>query len=425
MKNTIYIIACLLLPLYSLCQDKIVGKVLSDKGAPLAGASVFIPSSAIGVVTNKEGEFVLENIPKTNFKLAVSFIGYEVLVQTVKVAALKEIYTIQLKLKSSELADVVIRNYDRNGWAKWGKVFSDEFIGESAFAQYCKITNKDVIKFVFSESKQELRAYASEPLIIDNTALGYRIMVELVDFMCHTDRHEVDYKMYTFFTAMQGTEDEEVMWKQNREMSYSLSLMHFMRSLYEENLKQEGYDIRIMLRKENAEKLRVNNLYQSVEKEVKDSVGKNNMKEKELLRIAEKNFSKDSLKYYRKVLNQQGRTEEILPAKVAFNQIAHHTDSGTVVLDFPDYLHITYKRKKEPLEYFDFRNQVVTTSNMLRATSMQAAVQDWPKTVFKLTEAMPIEVFESGYFNNTNLMLDGFWGWWEKLATKLPYEYNP
>jgi hypothetical protein len=425
MKNIICIIACFLLPLYSLCQSKIAGKVVSEKGIPLVGASVFIPSSAIGVVTDKEGAFVLENIPKTNFKLAVSFVGYEVYVQTIKIAALKEDYTISLKPKSAELADVVIRNYERDGWKRWGKFFSDEFIGESAFTQYCTITNKDVIKFVFSETKKELYAYASEPLIIDNAALGYRILVELVDFMCHTDRHEVDYKMYTFFTPMHGTEEEEVVWKQNREMAYSLSLMHFMRSLYEENLKQEGYDIRVMQRKENTEKVRVNDLFKSAEAAIIDSVGKKNIKEKEVAKLAEKNFVKDSLKYYRKVLNQQDRSEEILPAKVTFRQIARHTDSGTVILDFPDYLYIAYKRQKEPLEYFDFRNQVVTTSNMLRATSAQAAVQDWPKTVFNLTEGIPIEVSESGYFNNTNLMLDGFWGWWEKLATKLPYEYNP
>jgi hypothetical protein len=424
MKNLLNIISFLFIQYSAVCQNTIRGKVVSDKGLPLAGASLFIPSTTIGAITNKDGEFVVQNIPVSSFKLAVSFVGYQVSIQNISPALQKERIIIYLKPKSDELSNVVIRNYERNGWDKWGKVFISEFIGESAFAQHCSILNKDVIKFVFLAENKELRAYATEPLIVDNTALGYRILVELIYFKCYTNRHEADYKMFTFFTPLNGNEDEIVAWKQNRELAYSLSLMHFMRSLFTGNIKQEGFDIRMLYRKWNVEKKRVLSIYNDGIKAVKDSLGKVRTNDKEIEKMVEKRIKKDSVKLYRRILDQEDWTENIDNEKMGVKQIIRHTDTGTAILHFPNYLHVAYKRKKEPSEYFNFRNQVATMGDRLPATSIKSMVKDWPKTVLKLTEDIPIEISESGYFNNSNLMLDGFWGWWEKLATKLPYEYN-
>ena len=64
-------------------QEQVAGKVVTEKGNPLAGASVFIPNTSIGTVTDKNGEFVLNRLPKGNFKLVASFVNYTTVVKNV------------------------------------------------------------------------------------------------------------------------------------------------------------------------------------------------------------------------------------------------------------------------------------------------------------------------------------------------------
>jgi hypothetical protein len=38
----------------------------------------------------------------------------------------------------------------------------------------------------------------------------------------------------------------------------------------------------------------------------------------------------------------------------------------------------------------------------------------------------PVTLFANGsYFAGSNLSLSGFWGWWEKIAIMLLYDYEP
>lgn len=54
--------------------EKITGKVVDETGEPVIGASVKVQKSAIGTITNLDGEFVL-NVPKKSI-IEISFIGY-------------------------------------------------------------------------------------------------------------------------------------------------------------------------------------------------------------------------------------------------------------------------------------------------------------------------------------------------------------
>lgn len=55
--------------------QQIKGKVTDEKGEPIIGANVMVPGTAIGTVTNIDGNFIL-SVPKGS-DLKVSFIGYE------------------------------------------------------------------------------------------------------------------------------------------------------------------------------------------------------------------------------------------------------------------------------------------------------------------------------------------------------------
>jgi hypothetical protein len=405
------------------CQEKISGKVVSENKEVLVGASVFIPNTAIGTTTNSSGEFVLNNIPKGSFKLAISFVGYDVLTTNIPGTERSSNYVFKLTHKIEELESVVISKYDKGGWPKWGQTFTEAFVGTSSYAENCNIINKEVIRFLYLKELNELRAHADKPLIIENRSLGYRITVELVGFTYDLLTSRVDYQMYSFFESLPGTEEQMIAWKNNRKEAYAYSLMHFMRSVFSGELKNEGFEVRMIERKTNTEKIRVQGLYKKEFELVKDSLNKQEMREKSLHRLVERRFSKDSLKYYRRVLEQDDRTQKIHDKPLSFNQFASKSDS-TVQLDFENYLLVTYNRKREPAEYFAFRN-ISTEDHTLPPIGATTDKKEFPYTVLYLTQGIPIEINENGYFNNIDLILDGFWGWWERLGTKLPYDYNP
>ncbi len=424
-KKIQWLVSLLLVPVLLICQDKISGKVVSDKQVPLAGASVFIPNTTTGDITHNNGEFVLHNMPAGNSRIVVSFVGYQTVTLTVNPKN-SEGYIITLNPLIRDLQDITLRPYDKDGWELWGQVFTSAFIGNAAYATKCVIKNKDAIKFLYNENTHQLNAWAEAPLIIENNALGYIIRLTLADFVYNTETKNVDYRSYSFFTEMEGNEKEKDKWKKNRMKAYDYSMMHFMRTLYSGELAKEGYEIRRMEKRKNVERQRIQSLYQQSFLRIKDSIGTTALKENMINKLIERSFKKDSLKYYRSVLEQNENTVKLHKQLLTVKNFLTKTDSNTVILNFNDYLHVTYKKTKEPDEYVQFINnneEGISQSGVLNATMLNTTLKN-PSTEFNLQQGIPIEISENGYFANIDLYMVGFWGWWEKLATKLPYGYK-
>lgn len=403
------------------CQEKISGKVISEKGEALQQVSVFISNSSIGTYTDAKGEFTLSRLPEGTVTIIVSHISYEVATVSVPAAARNKRYIIQMQPKSNDLAGVLVGKYDKRGWKKWGDTFTEVFIGTSSYAKDCILKNTDAIYFNFNQKTKHLRAYTNENLVIENKALGYRMTVTLADFMYDLSAKVVDYQVYTLFAEMEGTDDEEAEWQKNRAAVYSLSMVHFMRALYARNFRNEGFQLRWIEMKANAEKQRVQALYKNKFAKIKDSIGSAQMAGISINKLIEKTFSKDSLSYYNKVLKEEDRTGNLHLELLGFKDIARSTDSNTVLFHFDGYLQITYTKTKEPEEYTAYKNKIFGASNPSETNNLRS----YPSTELTLTQGIPIEVTEKGYFNNIDLFITGFWGWWEKMATKLPYEYEP
>ena len=73
-----FFILTLLVSFNTIGQDIIQGKVTAkDNGDAIAGASVYISNTTIGVATDGNGVFKLTNTPKIPFVLNVSSIGFK------------------------------------------------------------------------------------------------------------------------------------------------------------------------------------------------------------------------------------------------------------------------------------------------------------------------------------------------------------
>lgn len=88
-------------------QNSIKGNVVDEKGDPLIGVSVMVEGTTTGVITDFDGNFVLEG-DFNNSKLRFSYIGY--ITQTVYVNGKTQL-SIVMKEDSKQLEEVVVVGY--------------------------------------------------------------------------------------------------------------------------------------------------------------------------------------------------------------------------------------------------------------------------------------------------------------------------
>jgi hypothetical protein len=231
-------------------QSGIKGMVLdSITKQPLSGINLFLSHTSIGTNTDQTGHFFLEKIPQGKFELVISSLNYETRTISINSGHLPENLQILLKPSAHELQEVIVEPYDQDGWEKWGKYFNAHFIGSSSLSEDCKLLNPDVVKFRYSRKNNLVRAFANEKLQFENKKLGYRIQYLLTKFEFNFSERSFYYSGYPQFEEMQAKNPEETKrWERKRLEAYQGSIMHFMRSIYQDRLKEEGFQIQQIMK---------------------------------------------------------------------------------------------------------------------------------------------------------------------------------
>ena len=86
---------------YAAAQNKITGIVTDQNNKPLANASIFVPDLNKGTVSDKNGHYILQNLPKGKFKIQFSFLGF---VSNIETAQLNDRdLTLNSKLKQTSI----------------------------------------------------------------------------------------------------------------------------------------------------------------------------------------------------------------------------------------------------------------------------------------------------------------------------------
>lgn len=380
-----YFVLFLLLPAVSFCQKLIKGEVVdAEKGSAIAGASVFLNNTSVGTTANAQGKFGL-TIPQGKYELIVSSIGYETVNQVVSAADVADFITIRLNPKAQELENVVVEPFEKDGWEKWGRFFTDNFIGTTANARDCKIKNTKAIRFRNNKKTGELTAIAFEPLTIENKALGYQVKYQLENFSYNFNTHYLLYQGYPFFEPMKGSAARQRRWEQERKEAYEGSTMHFMRSVFRNTVDEEGFNVFRLYKKQNTEKLRIRKL------------------------VINFNKHTDSTDYYNSVLRQPNEFDIVAKQKLSGDSIAFAYDSTTAGMYFDNYLLIVYRNRMAPVEYRKFYPD--------NGSAMASQIT--------LLNGRPLEVqYNGSYFNPADLLNLGYWSWSEKISTMLPFDYK-
>lgn len=400
------ILVLILLVVTADAQQTIRGRVVNEAtGAAIPGSSVFISNSSKGTVTNSEGQFELQDIPPGKHDLVISCIGYETNVYSFSEQQLPLQLKVQLSIRVKELANVTVEPFLEEGWDKWGKMFMDNFIGTTENGMHCKIKNTNKIRFRYYKKSNRVTAYADEPVIIENKALGYTIKYQLENFEVSFKEHTTFYLGYPLFEdkTKEGKEPKDK-WLRRRTEAFKGSVVHFMQSLYNNKLKEEGFEVRRMTRIPNAEKERVKQIYKELAKTIKTSPGGG--------MVVEVGASGDSSAYYQQVMRQKDHIDVYGAGLLTADSLIVQTEGKYKALYFPNYLYITYKGEYEEEAYL--------------RSAMENRKPGFQRSLVMLLNDEFITVDDQGnYYNPQDFFTSWYWGWSEKISNLLPVDYVP
>lgn len=279
MKKLFLTVPVLLFSILTFSQSisyQIAGKVIdAATKLPLQGASVFAQNSTMGTATFAEGDFSFW-LPNGGYDLAITFTGYETVTKRVSMNDTENknlLFELKQKDKAMEEVSIKTSNEIKDGWQKQGDFFTEYFIGKTSNSKHCVLKNKEALKFYFSKKRNRLKVLAAEPLLIENMALGYVIKYTLDSFVYDYNTQVSTFTGYPLFEPMQPADAVQAnLWQANRQVAYKGSILHFMRSVYQKKLSEEGFEIQFIIKNNNEEMaIPVKNMYGGINYNKDDS----------------------------------------------------------------------------------------------------------------------------------------------------------
>jgi len=360
-------------------QNTILTGVINDSasGKPLAGVSLFLNGTSKGTVTRNDGRFELA-IPPGRYELIASAIGYATWLREINSHNLPASLKIGLHTKADELASVTVEPYLKDGWKRYGKTFWQYFIGTTENASSCTIKNKEVLRFHFYLKSNQLSVTAIEPLLIENKALGYELEYRLERFVCDFASHIISYYGYPLFRDMPTDDpDKKKKWENNRQLAYMGSMMHFMRSIYSNRVREEGFLVRYKTPVPNIEKKRVASIY-------RPNITKTD------------SIPMDSLHHYWEVLREPDYF------------MASATDPGGLMTIKTDQTHVMFFYDDCTIIYGNPKRGIAYAESSIRLMNQQ-----------------PIAIDENGSFYPQNEVLNlQAWSITQNISNLLPRDYD-
>ena len=207
-------------------------------GKPMPFANVYINGSTQGAVSDEKGAYTLTAIPLGTVEIVASFVGYQPEKQTLRFDNTStQKANFRLKPSVQMLDAVVVRGNSKRG-ERHLREFKKKFFGEP-FGGQCQLLNSEVLSF--KEEKGHLYATASEPLIIDNQALGYRLIYDLQHFDANSSGKVYSGGTARFEALKPENEKQAERFRRNQLTAYKGSTRHLMTTLINNTYEQAGF----------------------------------------------------------------------------------------------------------------------------------------------------------------------------------------
>ena len=239
--KTLLIFCLLTISLAVEAQQRVTGQITNAQdGTPMSGASVFISGTTISTQSDRDGNFSLTVPIQGSFQVVVSHIGFESVSRTIDLPQPSHHINVALQEQATVLSEVVVTpgiphtRSDEN-------LFWQILLGERPSNRGMQVLNPDVVQFSLN-ADGVLRVFADEPIEIINHHLGYRITYVLLNFTHNSQSEETLLSGMPFFTELTPQNNRQRnSWESNRQITYSASLIRFIRALYQEQLHENGF----------------------------------------------------------------------------------------------------------------------------------------------------------------------------------------
>ncbi len=207
-------------------------------GTPLDGVHIFVSRSGIGAISDSTGRYVF-TLPLGAHRLVVSRVGHKTQTHDVMIRAPRS-YLLNYDLAEDVmvLGEISVTDERDPDWDEHLESFTEFFLGATRNAESVRMLNPEVLDFDIHEGA--LFATSSEPLVIENKALGYRLEHHLHQFIVDGDETWQDGESY-FTELLPANAEEAERWKENREKAWLGSGQHFFQSVMEDRTRQEGF----------------------------------------------------------------------------------------------------------------------------------------------------------------------------------------
>lgn len=378
----------------------ISGNVKDNMGA-LPGAAIFVGNYKIATVTDNNGNFSLPKLGPGNYDILVQMIGYYPYSKNVTIKDQPLNVAIVLKENATMLKEVVIKPDPNRPY--YIALFKDFFIGKTPSAAECSILNTDVLTFNDDKEAGTLTVNASDFIIIENKALGYKIKYLLNDFEYNYKSKIIFYAGHQSFEELKGSNAKQKRWLKNRSIAYNGSIQHFFKSLYNGTVANEGFVINKIADIPNTTRKPDSLINAQIKRLTTGQAGAINLI----------TFNgNDSLSYW---LNERAKPKTLsaLSRKdIALDTLVTPFNSDLKKINFNDGLYIIYKNEKEAPAYTFSGHKQNRTPDLANYQISIVTLLEPPVTFYA----------NGGILNPRSLLYRGYWAY-EKIADMVPLDY--
>lgn len=220
-------------------QSKISGTITDrETKKPILGANVFIANTTLGVITDQSGGFEITNLPPGFNKIVVNKVGFKSYSGN---AIAGRFFEVQLKPDLLQQAPSERNKKEERKWKKLYNQFEKAFLGISINAKQSKILNPWVIK-LNKDATGRISAYSVDLIQIENKGTGY--MINYLLESAEIQNGQINFSGKALFADLEAKDGGEIVkWNVNRERTYNGSRKHFLKSLANDELEAEGFEI--------------------------------------------------------------------------------------------------------------------------------------------------------------------------------------